>query len=446
MTQAPSRKWLSPGVGAIGASSFFSDAGHEVTTSVLPTFLTGTLGASAAALGVVDGISDALVGVMKLVGGTIANDPVRRARTASGGYLGTGLATGAIGAAATVWQAGALRAIAWLSRGLRSPARDALLSSLSPEWAVGRAFGFERAGDNLGAVVGPLLAAGLVAWLGVRPALYLAAIPGLFAALAIIVAARESRRRVDSAGWSGLRRLDLGALRDAGMLRALGLVAMFKFGNVATTLLILRSTQLLTSPQRSLAAATSVAILIYAGHNVVATVASVTAGRWYDRAVPRTVFATGAAVYVIAYAVFATGPHTTVVVALGFALAGAGIGLAEPTQSAVVSQLLPDNLRGSGFGALGAVQATGAMVATVVAGLLYTVASPAVAFGYAAAWMTVAVILSLACCVRRDVADLDIPTQPATGWMNATAVTPIGPRPFRSFAHSALVTSAVRPR
>jgi MFS family permease len=79
-------------------------------------------------------------------------------------------------------------------------------------------------------------------------------------------------------------------------------------------------------------------------------------------------------------------------IAVGFALAGAGIGLAEPTQSAVISQLLPDRLRGSGFGVLGAVQATGDLVATVVAGLLYTLASPGVAFGYAAAWMTAAVI------------------------------------------------------
>jgi MFS family permease len=82
------------------------------------------------------------------------------------------------------------------------------------------------------------------------------------------------------------------------------------------------------------------------------------------------------------------------VVALGFALAGAGIGLAEPTQSAVVSQLLPDRLRGGGFGVIGAVQATGDVVATVVAGVLYTVASPTVAFGYAAVWMAVAVIAS----------------------------------------------------
>jgi MFS family permease len=394
VVDTPNGRWLTPGVGAVGAASFFSDSGHEMTTSLLPAFLTGTLGASAAALGVIDGISDALIGVMKLIGGPLANDPHRRARTAAGGYLGTAVATGAIGAAITVWQVGALRAIAWLSRGLRSPARDALLASLCPTSAQGRAFGLERAGDNLGAVAGPLLAADLVTWVGVRPALYLAAVPGLFAAIAIIVAARESRRRVHNGGGSSPRRLELRALRDAGMLRALLPMLLFEFGNLATTLLILRATQLLTSSQRSVATATSVAILIYAGHNVVATLASLVAGRWYDRVGPRWVFAAGAAVYVIAYGAFSAGFHGVIAVALGFAAAGAGIGLAEPTESAVVAQLLPDRLRGSGFGVLGAVQATGDVVATVVAGLLYTLVSPAVAFGYAATWMLAATIAS----------------------------------------------------
>ena len=392
---ADNARWLTPGVGAVSVASFLSDAGHEVTTSVLPAFISGTLGASAAALGVIDGISDALIGAMKLIGGPLANDPHRRAQSASAGYLGTAVATGAIGAAVTLWQVGALRAIAWMFRGLRSPARDALLASLSPTSAHGRAFGLERAGDNLGAVAGPLLAAGLVAWVGVRPTLYLAAIPGLLAAVAIIVAARESRRRSsDPDGGPGARRLDLRALRDAGTLRALVPVLLFEFGNLAATLLILRATQLLTSPQRSVATATTMAILIYAGHNVVATFASLVAGRWFDRAGPRVVFATGAAVYVAAYCAFAVGPHSAVAVALAFAAAGAGIGLAEPTESAVVAQLLPDRLRGSGFGVLGAVQATGDLVATVVAGLLYTLTSPAVAFGYAAAWMVAAAITS----------------------------------------------------
>jgi MFS family permease len=278
---------------------------------------------------------------------------------------------------------------------LRAPSRDALLASLTPMSAHGRAFGLERAGDNLGAVAGPLLAAGLVAWVGVRPALYLAAIPGLLAAVAIIVAAREARHRVVKGPEDRVaRRLDLRALRSAGMLRALLPVALFEFGNIATTLLILRATQLLTSPARNVTAAASVAILIYAGHNAMATVASLSAGRWYDRAGPRVVFATGAALYVVGYGLFAAGGHSVAAIVLAFAAAGAGIGLAEPTQSAVVSQLLPDRLRGSGFGVLGAVQATGDVVATVVAGLLYTLASPAVAFVYAAGWMVAAALAS----------------------------------------------------
>jgi MFS family permease len=127
---------------------------------------------------------------------------------------------------------------------------------------------------------------------------------------------------------------------------------------------------------------------------VIATFVSLFAGRWYDRAGPRLVFATGALVYVIGYGLFSAGIHSAIAVVLAFAAAGAGIGLAEPTESAVVAQLLPDRLRSSGFGVLGAVQAAGDVVATVVAGLLYALISPAVAFGYAALWMLAAAIAS----------------------------------------------------
>jgi MFS family permease len=254
----------------------------------------------------------------------------------------------------------------------------------------------ERAGDNLGAVAGPLLAAGLVAWLGIRPALYLAAIPGLFAAVAITLAAREARRRVRAAPAatpSGSRRLELGALRRAGMVRALAPVALFELGNIATTLLILRATELLATGDRSLTAATSLAILLYAGHNVTATIAALLGGRWLDRAGPRAVFATGAGLYVLAYAGFAVGPTSPVLLAAGFAVAGAGIGLAETAESTVVARLLPDELRGSGFGVLGAVQSAGDLLASAVVGLLYALVSPVVAFGYAAAWMAASLLV-----------------------------------------------------
>lgn len=273
-----SHGWLTPGVAGVGAASLFSDAGHEMTTALLPTFLTSTLHASAGALGVIEGIADGLTGVMKLVGGPLANDPARRGRTAAGGYLGTALATGAIGLAATVWQAGALRAVAWLSRGLRSPSRDALLTSLTRRDSYGKAFGIERAGDNLGAVIGPLLAAALVGVIGIRPTMYLAALPGLLALMAILIAAREARRRLAVSKAStepARRRFDFAALRRAGMLRALTPVALFSLGNIATTLLILRATGLLTGPHRSVTAATSLAVVLYAGYNAVATFASI---------------------------------------------------------------------------------------------------------------------------------------------------------------------------
>ena len=185
----PSGTWLTRGVASVGLASLGSDAGHEMTTSLLPTFLSSTLHSGPAALGAIEGVSDALVGLTKLAGGPLSIDPVRRGRIASGGYLVTAVATAAIAFTTAVWQVAILRGLAWMSRGLRSPARDSLLMSLVPRSAFGRATGLERAGDNIGALIGPLLAAALVATLGVRHTLMLAFIPGLIAAAAITVAA-----------------------------------------------------------------------------------------------------------------------------------------------------------------------------------------------------------------------------------------------------------------
>ncbi len=371
---------------SVGLTSFFSDSGHEIATAVLPTFLVSVLHSSAATLGLIEGISDALTGVAKLVSGPLANEQRRRGRLASSGYLGTALATGAIGLCVAAWQVGVLRALAWTSRGMRSPARDSLLASLAPKTGYGRAFGVERAGDNLGAVVGPLLAAGLVAWVGIRPAIYFAFVPGALAAVAISVAAREARRQGHSVVPRRLR-LELSAMREAGAVRALVPIALFELGNVATTLLILRATQLLHNGTTTLALATLLAILLYSGHNASAAVVALLGGHWLDRTDARLVFATGAGLYILAYAGFALPMRAPLLLLLAFLLAGAGIGLAETAESTVFARLLPDHLRGSGYGLLGATQAVGDFTSSAVVGLLYVAVSPTVGFGYAAAWM-----------------------------------------------------------
>jgi MFS family permease len=383
--------WVSPEVASIGAASFFSDSGHEIATAVLPSFLTGVLHGSAGTLGVIDGLSDALLGVAKLVGGPLANDPTRRVRIARGGYLLTAVFTAAIGLAATVWQAGLLRAAAWVARGARTPARDTLLAGLAPPAGYGRAFGVERAGDNLGAVVGPLLAALLVATVGIRTSFFFALIPGALAALAISVAAARARRLTTAVQVRERARLELGNLRRAGLFRPMLPVALFELGNITTTLLILRATQLLQHGSRSLTAAASLAILLYAGHNATASIVALFGGAWIDRRGPRAVFAAGAAAYVLAYGGFAFPIHQWLLLAGCFCLAGAGIGLAETAESTLVAQLLPDRLRGSGFGLLGGLQSAGDFLSSTIVGLLYVAVAPTVGFVYAAAWMVLAV-------------------------------------------------------
>ncbi|MHB1007631.1 MAG: hypothetical protein ACYC1E_00025 [Propionibacteriaceae bacterium] len=125
VASAHDKPWLSKGIIGVGAASFFSDSGHELTTSLPPSFLTSVLHAGPAALGAIEGVSDALVGLAKLAGGPLASEPSRRAKLASGGYLLTGLATTAANGVTTAgWQISILRALARASRGIRSPARD----------------------------------------------------------------------------------------------------------------------------------------------------------------------------------------------------------------------------------------------------------------------------------------------------------------------------------
>jgi MFS family permease len=386
------RARLGAGVRAVGLTSFFSDTGHEITTSLLPSFITSVLHASAAALGLIEGFSDALTGLAKLLSGPLANDSGRRARLASGGYVGTAAATGAIGAATAVWQVGLLRAFAWTSRGVRSPSRDAMLATLAEPGTRGRAFGLERAGDNLGAVAGPLLAAWLVPLIGLRHAIYFSFVPSFLAAFAITFAARESRKHPRSGETRFSFRWK--ELYQAGVVRPLLPIAMFEFGNVATTLLILRSTQILQGGGRSIAAATSVAVLIYAAHNAFAAAVAYIGGHWIDLRGARPAFAAGAVLYVIAYAGFAAGPRSWWELLIFFTLAGSGIGLAETAESTLLAGMLPDRLRGSGFGVLGAVQAGGDLVSTAVVGVLYATVSPAAGFAYAAAWMLLSALAS----------------------------------------------------
>ena len=389
-------RWLNRGVAGIGVASFLSDVSHEVPTALLPSLLTTTLGAPAAALGTIEGIADGVAGGAKLAGGALADDPGRRRATAMGGYTATAVLSALIGAATAVWQVGVLRAGAWLSRGLRTPSRNALLTDVVEPEVYGRAYGFERAMDNAGAIVGPLLALGLIAVVGVREAILLSVIPGLLAALAIFIAVR-SARRLERHERPPLR-IRIRPVLHGRLGRLLGAVAAFELGNVAATLLILRATDLLT-PDHGHDSAVRLAVVLYAVYNAAAMVISVPAGHVTDRRGATAVLVVGAFGALAAFVGFALAGSSVALLAALFALAGTGKGAVETAQGAGVALFAPPELLGSAFGALATIQSFANLAASAVAGALWTLVSPRAAFLYLAGWAAVSVVALAA--VRR---------------------------------------------
>jgi MFS family permease len=165
--------------------------------------------------------------------------------------------------------------------------------------------------------------------------------------------------------------------------------ARSSFGNVAATLLILRATELF-EPGRSHDSAVQLALVLYASYNAAATVASIPAGRIADRFGNTHVLVAGVALFALAYFGLALSGPSFLGLGACFLAAGVAIVCAETAEHAAVANLAPEGLRGSAFGLLAALQSAGNLAASAIAGVLWTLVSPAPAFVYAAAWMLLA--------------------------------------------------------
>jgi MFS family permease len=225
--------------------------------------------------------------------------------------------------------------------------------------------------------------------IGLRESILLSVVPGFLAAAAIFVAI-TSAPRLERHERPPLR-LKIRPVLRGELGRLLLAVSAFELGNVAATLLILRATDLLT-PERGHDSAVKVALGLYAAYNLAATLTSVPAGHATDRRGGIVVLLAGVLIFLVAYGGFAFTGSSIAVLALLFAAAGVGIGLTETAEHAAVATLAPENLRGSAFGALAAVQSFGNLAASAVAGALWTLVSPRAAFLYLGAWMLVSVV------------------------------------------------------
>lgn len=241
--------------------------------------------------------------------------------------------------------------------------------------------------DNLGAIGGPVVALALVTMLSIRTTILLTMIPGFMAVAAILYAVRHlpssSIRKREHL------RLQVGPVIWGPLGRPLVGISAFELGNIAATLLILRSTELL-EPTRGASAATSAALLLYLAYNLSATLISIPAGQISDRIGPVRVLAGGVSFFLVAYLLFIWSGPDIPLLAGGFVLAGMGKGCAETAEHTMVAAFSPDEARGSAFGLLAAIQSFGNLAASGIAGIVWSVASPEVAFTYVAAWMGIA--------------------------------------------------------
>ncbi|HZU06532.1 MAG TPA: MFS transporter [Chloroflexota bacterium] len=393
--------WLNRNVVGMGITSFLSDAGHEMGTAVLPGFL-ATIGAPPAALGTIEGVADAASSFVKLGAGWLSDRLGHRKPVVVAGYFLTGVAIGSFAVATSWLQVLAGRLIGWLGRGVRGPLRDALLAEAVPPAARGRAFGFHRAGDTLGAIVGPLLAVVLLGLLQPLPwadptdpfrLVFLATlVPGVGSAVAFAALVTE-RRRTPQRGlrfWATVR-----ALPTAYRRFLLG-VGVFGAGDYAHTLLILAATQLLT-PAYGAVQAAQLAALLYVGRNVFYAGAAYPLGALSDRLGRRTLLALGyllgALVSVGFLLAFALPLAHLGYLALLFLLAGTYIAAEDALEGALTADFVAPEVRGTAYGVMGTVNGVGDLVASVAVGGLWTAVSPVAAFAYSAAAMLAGAVL-----------------------------------------------------
>jgi MFS family permease len=375
--------WLSGNVFFLGLVSLLSDASHEMATAILPFFLTLDLGYSAAVLGLIEGLSDGASTFVKPFSGYLSDRIERRKPPMSFGYVLTGLLIPAIAFASNWLQIAALRAGAWIGRGARGGPRDALLADSVPSQAHGRAFGFHRAMDTIGASVGPALALVLVSALGYREIFFLSALPGVAALVIVLFFVKElkAKQGVKHSASSGFVRTLRALPRPfPSLLLAIGI---FGLGNFANTLFTLRAEEIL-APKLGTTSATLLAVALYTLLNIAYAVACFPIGALGDKFGKRKVLVAG--YFLSSVICLATAYLTADLLYLALTFVGAGIFTAttETIEGALAADLLPSETRGTGFGVLQMINGIGDFTSSTIVGLLWVAQSPTLAFQYSA--------------------------------------------------------------
>ena len=356
-----SRPRLSPTVLVLGLTSLFNDIGSEMIFPLLPVFVV-SLGASPTFLGLVEGVADATASLLKLVAGYLSDRLGRHKPLVLFGY---GLATVVrplVALATAPWQVLTVRVADRVGKGIRGAPRDAMIAGAVPVEHAGRAFGFHRAMDHAGAVIGPVVATVLLAaGIPLRSVFLIAIVPGALAIVALF-GARDTPAASDPKEDSATEVVFSSSLR-----RYFAVLALFCLGNSSDAFLLLRA--------RELGVSVKLLPLLWSALHVSKMISAYIGGGWADRYPKVRVVVAGWLVYGATYLAFGFATSPSQVWAL-FVVYGCYYGLSEPAEKALVNELAPAHARGRAYGAYNFIVGISAVPAGVLTGWLWRAVGP----------------------------------------------------------------------
>ncbi|HKI03483.1 MAG TPA: MFS transporter [Thermoanaerobaculia bacterium] len=376
-TTTPVRPRLKLGrnVLALAAVSLLTDISSDMTYPLLPIFLATVLGASATSVGAIEGAAESTAALLKLVSGWWSDRARRRKPLVLAGYTIASVIRPLIGVAQSVSQVLAIRVTDRIGKGIRSSPRDALIADSVDPAIRGRAFGFHRAADHAGAVVGPLLAFALLRWAGLdlRTVFLLTAIPGALAVAVLLFGVKEVPRSAPATGPGNS--LDLKTPLGGRFWAYLGVLFLFTLGNSTDAFLLLRAGRLGVSP--------ALVPILWAMLHVVKALSSTPGGILSDRLGRKPLIVAGWLLYAVVYFAFGRATEQWQAWAL-FAVYGLYFGLTEGVEKALVADLVAPDRRGAAFGWYNLAIGLGALPASLLFGALWDRWGAALAFDFGA--------------------------------------------------------------
>jgi MFS family permease len=368
-TKSPAR--LPKTVWALGFTSLFMDVSSELIHGLLPVFLVVSLGASAAVLGLIEGIAEATAQIARVFSGWLSDTLQRRKALAVAGYGLAAITKPLFPLAHAVWVVALARFLDRIGKGVRGAPRDALVADVTPPAQRGAAFGLRQSLDTVGATVGPLLAIGLMMLFNddIRTVLWFAVAPAVISVAILMIFVKEPVPQ-SKATRVPIKAREVGQLgRFYWLVVAAG--AVFTLARFSEAFLVIRA--------HDLGLALALAPAVIAVMSVVYAVTAYPAGRLQDRYGAKPLLIAGLAVLIAADMLLAFGGGLPAIF-LGIGLWGLHMGLTQGVLSALVAQAAPARLRGTAFGLFGLVTGAATLVASVAAGILWEAISPQATF------------------------------------------------------------------